>query len=76
MFRGCIDTEMMSKPFDSAQGTFYLSANQVPSLTKRLAEPWEVAASIAFLLGPECRFVNKSAWYVDGGWCEGSYADL
>ncbi|KAF9881890.1 short chain dehydrogenase family protein [Colletotrichum karsti] len=73
---GCIDTEMMSKSFESAEGEFYLTTDTIPSLTKRLAEPWEVAASIAFLMGPEGRFVNKSSWYIDGGWNEAAYTSL
>lgn len=65
---------MMHKPFNSPNGQFYLSADNVPCITNRLAEPWEIAASIAFLLGDESKFVNKTAWYVDGGWVEGNYS--
>ncbi|KAF6814142.1 short chain dehydrogenase family protein [Colletotrichum sojae] len=71
---GCIDTDMMHKPFNSPNGQFYLSADNVPCITNRLAEPWEVAASIAFLLGDESKFVNKATWFVDGGWVEGNYS--
>ncbi|KAH0420641.1 short chain dehydrogenase family protein [Colletotrichum kahawae] len=71
---GCIDTDMMHKPFNSPSGQFWLTAEDQPCLTRRLAEPWEVAAAIAFLLGPEGRFVNKATWYVDGGWTEGSFS--
>ncbi|WYZ45335.1 hypothetical protein EsH8_VIII_000651 [Colletotrichum jinshuiense] len=71
---GCIDTEMMSKPFDSPAGQFYLGSDNVPCITKRLAEPWEIAASIAFLLGDESKFVTKATWFVDGGWVEGNYS--
>ncbi|KAF6836081.1 short chain dehydrogenase family protein [Colletotrichum musicola] len=70
----CIDTDMMHKPFNSPNGQFYLSADNVPCITNRLAEPWEVAASIAFLLGDESKFVNKATWFVDGGWVEGNYS--
>ncbi|KAF6842050.1 short chain dehydrogenase family protein [Colletotrichum plurivorum] len=66
--------DMMNKPFNSPNGQFYLSADNVPCITNRLAEPWEVAASIAFLLGDESKFVNKATWFVDGGWVEGNYS--
>ncbi|TEA21784.1 Levodione reductase [Colletotrichum sidae] len=72
---GCIDTEMMHKPFESPDGQFHLDADKVPCLTRRLAEDWEVAAAIAFLLGDEGRFVNKSSWAVDGGWLEGNFSE-
>jgi NAD(P)-dependent dehydrogenase (short-subunit alcohol dehydrogenase family) len=68
---------MMAKPFNSPLGEFHLTAENIPAILKRepgLAEPWEIAASIAFLLGDESRYVTKAAWYVDGGWVEGSYS--
>ncbi|ROT41303.1 NAD(P)-binding protein [Sodiomyces alkalinus F11] len=72
---GCIDTEMMAEPFDSPLGQFTLTADNVPILLKgRLAETREIAASIAFLLGDESRYVTKATWFVDGGWTEGSYS--
>ena len=33
----------------------------------RWAEPDEIAAVIAFLLGPEAAFVHGAVWYIDGG---------
>lgn len=33
----------------------------------RWAEPPEIAAVVAFLLGAEARFVHGAVWYVDGG---------
>lgn len=66
---------MMEKPFDSPMGQFYLSKDTIPTLLKgRLAETREIAASIAFLLGDESKYVTKSVWAVDGGWTEGSYS--
>ena len=65
--RGCIDTEMMEQPFDSPMGQFYLTKDNIPSLLKgRLAEPWEIAASIAFLLGDESKYITKAVWDHDG----------
>ncbi|PVH94039.1 NAD(P)-binding protein [Periconia macrospinosa] len=73
---GCINTEMMEKPFNLPDGSqFSLSKDNIPCLLKRpLAEPWEIAASIAFLLGDESTYVTKASWAHDGGWTEGSYS--
>jgi NAD(P)-dependent dehydrogenase (short-subunit alcohol dehydrogenase family) len=71
---GCIDTEMMAKPFESPMGEFYLTKDTIPVLMKRLAEPREIAASIAFLLGDESKYITKAAWFHDGGWLEGTYS--
>ncbi|KAH6682218.1 hypothetical protein F5X68DRAFT_233936 [Plectosphaerella plurivora] len=72
---GCIDTEMMAKPFESPMGQFTLNADKIPTLLRgRLAEPWEIAASMAFLLGDESKYVTKAIWAVDGRWTEGSYS--
>ncbi|KAF2822628.1 NAD(P)-binding protein [Ophiobolus disseminans] len=72
---GAINTEMMQKPFNSAAGSFILPKDQMPIILNReIAEPWEIAASIAFLLGDESKYVTKAAWYHDGGWVEGSYS--
>lgn len=66
---------MMEKPFNSPMGQFQLSKDNIPAILKRdLAEPWEIAASIAFLLGDESRYVTKASWYVDGGWVEGNFS--
>jgi NAD(P)-dependent dehydrogenase (short-subunit alcohol dehydrogenase family) len=71
---GAINTEMISKPFNSPMGEFSLTKDLIPTILKRdLAEPWEIAASIAFLLGDESRYVTKSSWYHDGGWVEGNF---
>jgi NAD(P)-dependent dehydrogenase (short-subunit alcohol dehydrogenase family) len=67
---------MMQKPFNSAAGEFTMPVDKLPVILKGrgMAEPWEIAASIAFLLGDESRYVTKAAWYHDGGWVEGSYS--
>jgi NAD(P)-dependent dehydrogenase (short-subunit alcohol dehydrogenase family) len=66
---------MMAKPFNSAAGEFMLPKDKLPVILKRdIAETWEIAASIAFLLGDESKYVTKAAWYHDGGWVEGSYS--
>ncbi|WQF80208.1 Putative short-chain dehydrogenase/reductase SDR, NAD(P)-binding domain superfamily [Colletotrichum destructivum] len=44
---GRIDTEIISKPFESPAGQFGLSTDTVPCITKRIAEPWEIATLIA-----------------------------
>lgn len=72
---GAIRTDMMQKPFNSAMGEFSLTQDKIPAILNRdMAEPWEIAASIAFLLGDESRYVTKAAWYHDGGWVEGSFS--
>jgi NAD(P)-dependent dehydrogenase (short-subunit alcohol dehydrogenase family) len=66
---------MMAKPFESPMGQSTLNADNIPTLLRgRLAEPWEIAASMAFLLGDESRYVTMAIWAVDGGWTEGSYS--
>jgi NAD(P)-dependent dehydrogenase (short-subunit alcohol dehydrogenase family) len=66
---------MMEKPFNSPAGEFHLSKDNIPCILKReLPEPWEIAASVAFLLGDESAHVTKAAWFVDGGWVEGNYS--
>lgn len=69
---GCFNTEMMTKPFNSPAGEFHLNKDNIPCILNReLPETWEIAGSIAFLLGDEAAHVTKAAWYVDGGWGEG-----
>ncbi|KAK7994681.1 hypothetical protein PG990_013454 [Apiospora arundinis] len=48
---GTVNTTMMSQAFETAHGDFYLTADQTPALMKRLAEPEEIAAFIAFFAG-------------------------
>ena len=66
---------MMSKPFNSPMGQFTLGKENIPAILKRdMAQPWEVAASIAFLLGDESKYVTKATWFADGGWVEGNFS--
>lgn len=54
---------MFAGPFNSAMGEFKLSKDMMPVILKcDIAEPWEIAASIAFLLGNESKYVTKVAW--------------
>ncbi|KAI8933012.1 hypothetical protein NX059_009661 [Plenodomus lindquistii] len=72
---GAINTEMTQKPFHSPAGDFNLTNDNIPAILNReMAEPWEIAASIAYLLGPESKYVTKASWYHDGGWVEGNYS--
>ncbi|CAE7201051.1 hypothetical protein P3342_010569 [Pyrenophora teres f. teres] len=71
---GCFNTEMMTKPFNSTAGVFHLNEDNIPCILKReLPETWEIAGSVAFLVGDEAAHVTKAAWFIDGGWVEGSY---
>jgi NAD(P)-dependent dehydrogenase (short-subunit alcohol dehydrogenase family) len=68
---GCFNTGMMTKPFNSSAGPFYMDQDNINCILQReLPEPWEIAASVAFLLGDESAHVTKSTWSVDGGWFE------
>ncbi|RYN28090.1 hypothetical protein AA0119_g2561 [Alternaria tenuissima] len=72
---GCFNTPMMTEPFNSSQGQFFLNKDNIPCILKReLPETWEIAGSIAFLLGDEAAHVTKASWFVDGGWTEGTYS--
>lgn len=54
--------------------TFTMTEDEnLTSIIKRFAKPEEIAASIAFLLGDESKFITKQEWYVDGGWMEANY---
>ncbi|KAB2111636.1 hypothetical protein AG0111_0g150 [Alternaria gaisen] len=71
---GCFNTPMMTEPFNSSQGQFFLNKDNIPCILKReLPETWGIAGSIAFLLGDEAAHVTKASWFVDGGWTEGTY---
>lgn len=40
---------------------------RAPQLFRRLADVTEIAALVAFLLGPESKFITKASYGVDGG---------
>ncbi|KAI4646880.1 hypothetical protein J4E93_005104 [Alternaria ventricosa] len=72
---GCFNTEMMTKPFNSAAGEFHLNKDNIPCILNReLPETWEIAGSVAFLLGDEAAHVTKASWSIDGGWVESNYS--
>jgi NAD(P)-dependent dehydrogenase (short-subunit alcohol dehydrogenase family) len=51
-----------------AQSTNQPEIQNLPSAIKRLGTAEEVAAVVAFLLGPESAYVSGSVYSVDGGW--------
>lgn len=55
-------------------GEFYSNGDTMPGLIKRFAEPEEIAAAIAYLLGDDSKFVTKADWAIDGGFMEVHYA--
>jgi NAD(P)-dependent dehydrogenase (short-subunit alcohol dehydrogenase family) len=74
--RGCIDTDMIRQPLHlpNGAGTWTMTeGDHLTSIIKRYSKPEEIAASIAFLLGDESRFMTKQEIYVDGGWMEANY---
>ena len=46
-----------------------LTVEGIPQLFKRMAEPTEIAALIAYLLGDESKFTTAVAYPIDGGFC-------
>lgn len=59
---GCFNTEMMGKPFNSPVGEFHLNKDNIPCILRQeLPEAWEIAASVAFLLGGESAHVTKAS---------------
>lgn len=71
---GCIDTDMIRQPLmlEGGQAWTVTEDDSLTSIIKRFAKPEEIAASIAFLLGDESKFITRQEWYVDGGWLESS----
>ena len=64
---GCFNTPMMTQPFNSPNGQFHLNKDNIPCILNReLPETWEIAGSVAFLLGDEAAHVTKASWFVDG----------
>lgn len=72
---GCFNTKIMEKPFNSSVGEFHLNRDNIPCILRReLPEAWEIAGSVAFLLGDESAHITKASWAVDGGWVECKYS--
>lgn len=65
---GTVDTEWIGKILaDSPDAAATRAAMEARQLDGRMGSPEEVAAGIAFLLSDDGRFVNGSAWVMDGG---------
>lgn len=65
---GTVATEWIDKILDGvADPTAARRAMEERQLDGRMGTPEEVAAGIAFLVSPDARFVNGSAFVIDGG---------
>jgi NAD(P)-dependent dehydrogenase (short-subunit alcohol dehydrogenase family) len=65
---GTVDTEWIGKILaDAPDPAATRAAMEARQLDGRMGSPEEVAAGIAFLLSDDGRFVNGSAWVMDGG---------
>lgn len=65
---GTVATEWIGKILaDAADPNATRAAMEARQLDGRMGSPEEVAAGIAFLLSEDGRFVNGSAWVMDGG---------
>ena len=49
--------------------TMELKTENIPQLFKRMAEPREIAALVAYLLGDDSKFITGAAYPIDGGFC-------
>jgi len=61
---GAIETPLLQRAREANPNE---TANN-PTAIKRTAQPEEMAAIIAFLLGPESSYVTGSVYGGDGGW--------
>ncbi|NDL57170.1 3-hydroxybutyrate dehydrogenase [Phytoactinopolyspora mesophila] len=75
---GYVRTPLVENQIAAQAETHGISADQVVedvllarSPIKRLVEPEEVAAAVAYVCGPEASFVNGTSITVDGGWTAG-----
>lgn len=64
---GAVDTRMTRPAVEAAGGPGQLGLSYDRNRIARIAEPREVARTIAFLLSDESSFVTGSGLVVDGG---------
>jgi NAD(P)-dependent dehydrogenase (short-subunit alcohol dehydrogenase family) len=62
---GPVETPLLARSLEDPVAEKGLAA--LPNPLGRRAQPAEIAALIAFLLGPEAGYVHGGIWYVDGG---------
>jgi 3-hydroxybutyrate dehydrogenase len=70
-----VRTPLVDKQIDAQAQTHGIGRDEVveqimlaPAALKRLLEPDEVAAAVAYLCGPEASFITGSSLMIDGGW--------
>jgi 3-hydroxybutyrate dehydrogenase len=70
-----VRTPLVDKQIDAQAQTHGIGRDEViekimlaPAALKRLIEPEEVAAAVAYLCSPEASFITGSSLMIDGGW--------
>jgi 3-hydroxybutyrate dehydrogenase len=70
-----VRTPLVDKQIDAQAQTHGIGRTEVvekimlaPAALKRLIEPDEVAAAVAYLCGPDASFITGSSLMMDGGW--------